>query len=345
MTSNFARDFYSMKRQVLIILLFLCIFNFTSRSQEKVTVEEYINLYADLAVKEMINYHIPASITLAQGLLESENGNSPLAIEANNHFGIKCHEEWTGKTYNHDDDVKNECFRKYKKVEDSFRDHSEFLTTRDRYKSLFDLSITDYKGWAYGLKQAGYATNPRYPEILIRIIEENGLFELDRPGGRQLAVGNKEPAVGSQQSNPGTHKSELKTPNSELSTQNSEIPAVFEIAGRGGNDRIIFLNNDVKFILAREGDDFGKIAGEFGIYSWQIREYNDLTSSDKISRGQKVYLERKKKKAKFEYHVMGPEETLYSVAQDYGIRLNVLCRINERRSGDEVEEGEKLKLK
>jgi LysM repeat protein len=340
-----------MKRLSFIIPLITFIAGLTAFSQSSMTVEEYIMQYKDLAVKEMENYHIPASITLAQGILESENGNSPLAIEANNHFGIKCHEEWTGKTYNHDDDVKNECFRKYLKVEDSFRDHSEFLTTRDRYKSLFDLDITDYQGWANGLKQAGYATNPRYPEILIRIIEENGLYELDRVGNGQWAGGNKESAVGSQQSavgsqqsKPGTQHSALRTPNSELSTQHSELPAVFEIAGWGGNDRIIFLNNDVKFILAREGDDFCKIAGEFGIYSWQIREYNDLTARDKLSRGQKVYLERKKKKAKFDYHVIQQGETLYSVAQDYGIRLNVLCRINDRQIGDEIQEGERLKL-
>jgi LysM repeat protein len=327
-----------MKRLVIIISVFLFIVSFSVRSQATITVAEYINLYTDLAIKEMKIYHIPASITLAQGILESENGNSPLAIEANNHFGIKCHEEWTGKTYNHDDDVKNECFRKYAKAEDSFRDHSEFLTTRDRYKPLFDLDITDYKGWAYGLKQAGYATNPRYPEILIRIIEENGLAELDGVDSRQLAAGHKEPAVSGQRSAVDTHHSALKT-------QNSSIPAVFELAGRGGNDRVIFLNNDVKFILAREGDDFNKIASEFGIYSWQIREYNDLTSGDKLVSGQKVYLEKKKKKAKYDSYIIQQGETLYSVAQDFGIRLNALCRINGIQVGDVVSEGDKLCLK
>ena len=177
-----------MKRLDFTISIFLCLLSFSGYSQAKITVEEYISLYKDLAIKEMKTYRIPASVTLAQGILESENGNSPLALEANNHFGIKCHKEWTGKTYIYDDDIKDECFRKYIKVEDSYRDHSEFLTTRDRYKSLFDLDITDYKGWAYGLKEAGYATNPRYPEILIRIIEENGLMELDQVGSSQSAV-------------------------------------------------------------------------------------------------------------------------------------------------------------
>jgi LysM repeat protein len=344
MTSTFVSDFYAMKRLVLFISLFLLFLRFSGISQAKITVGEYISLYKNLAVKEMKNYRIPASITLAQGILESENGNSPLALEANNHFGIKCHKEWTGKTYTHDDDIKDECFRKYEKVEDSYRDHSEFLTTRDRYKSLFDLDITDYKGWAYGLKQAGYATNPRYPEILIRIIEENGLIELDEVGSWQLAVGSQQSAVSGQQSAVKTQNSKLRTPDSELRTQNAEL-SVFDIAGRGGNDRVIFLNNGVKFILAREGDDFYRIAGEFGIYSWQIREYNDMTSKDKLVPGQKVYLEKKKGKAEYDFHIVQPGETLNSIARDYGIRLKALCKINDRKECDDVTEGEKLKLR
>jgi LysM repeat protein len=341
MPSNFTTDFYSMKGFYLIILIsFLT--GLAAFSQSYMTVEDYILKYKDLAVKEMKSYHIPASITLAQGILESENGNSPLAIEANNHFGIKCHEEWTGKTYNHDDDAKNECFRKYGKAEDSFRDHSEFLTTRDRYKSLFDLEITDYKGWAYGLKKAGYATNPRYPEILIRIIEENGLAELDRDGSGQLAVGSQQSAVSGQQSVVSDRNPQHVTRNPDLSAL---PPSVFEIAGRGGNDRIIFINNGVKFILAREGDDFYKIADEFSIYSWQIREYNDLTAKDKLTPGQKVYLEKKKRKAKYDFHIVESGETLYSLAQDFGIRLNVLSRINGLQEFDELHEGEKLKLR
>ncbi len=338
MTCIFADDYHVMKRSYVIIALICCSFNFPGHTQAKITVEEYISLYKDLAVKEMKNYRIPASITLAQGILESENGNSPLALEANNHFGIKCHKEWTGKTYIHDDDIKDECFRKYAKVEDSYRDHSEFLTTRDRYKSLFDLDITDYKGWAYGLKQAGYATNPRYPEILIRIIEENGLTELDKVGSWQLAVG-------SQNSKPVTRNPQPVTRNPQPVTQHSELPAVFDIAGRGGNDRVIFLNNGVRFILAREGDDCYKIAAEFGIYSYQIFNYNDLAWHDNISPGEKVYLLKKKKTAKYDFHVVQPGETLYSIAQDYGIRLKALSRLNGRKECDDVTEGEKLKLR
>lgn len=335
MTYNFTSDFYSMKRLNIIIPLFLCLLDFPGRSQERFTVEGYISLYSDLAIKEMERYRIPASITLAQGILESENGNSQLALKANNHFGIKCHKEWTGKTYHHDDDIKDECFRKYGNVEDSYHDHSEFLTTRDRYKPLFDLDIADYKGWAYGLKQAGYATNPRYPEILIRIIEENELDRFDKVGSQRSAVSGRRSAVGAQ--------------NSELRTQNSEPPslppAVFEIAGRGGNDRVIFINNGVKFILARGGDDFYKIAGEFKIYTWQVWEYNDLSGRNKLEPGQKVYLEKKKGKTRYDFHIVQQGESLHSIAQDYGIRRKALCRLNRKKTGDKLASGERLRLK
>jgi len=328
MTCIFADDSQTMKRSYLIILFILCAVSFTGHAQAKHTVEEYIELYKDMAIEEMKKYNIPASITLAQGILESENGNSQLALKANNHFGIKCHKEWTGKTYHQDDDIKDECFRKYGNVEDSYRDHSEFLTTRDRYKTLFDLDITDYKGWAYGLKQAGYATNPRYPEILIRIIEENDLWELDKVGSRQSAVNSQ---------------------NSELRTQNSELPSVppqvFELSGQGGNDRFIFINNGVKFILAREGDDFFRISGEFNIYSWQIREYNDLSGKDILQPGQKVYLEKKKRKAIYDFHKVQPGESLHSISQDYGIRLKALCRLNNLKTSDKLKGGLRLSLK
>jgi hypothetical protein len=299
-------------------------------SQQKITVEEYISQYKELAIEEMKKYHIPASITLAQGILESENGNSRLAVNANNHFGIKCHKEWTGKTYYQDDDEKNECFRKYKEPGESYRDHSDFLSTRDRYKFLFDLDMTDYKGWAHGLKQAGYATNPRYPELLIRIIEENGLHQYDKVSGQQSAV---------------------KTQNSELITQNSDLlsvpPQVFEITGRGGNDRVIFLNNGVKFILAREGDDFFMIASEFNIYSWQLYSYNEMTKKDRPVTGEKIYLERKKAGFKGEnsIHIVRQGDNLRSVSQDYGIRLKALCRLNNKDVHDRLEKGETLKLK
>jgi uncharacterized FlgJ-related protein/LysM repeat protein len=328
-----------MKLKFFIIgALFLTSFT-PAVSQEKMTLEEYIERYKNLAVKEMEEYNIPASITLAQGILESENGNSPLAQDANNHFGIKCHDEWAGMTYYHDDDEEDECFRKYDNPEESFRDHSEFLKSRDRYQFLFNLDITDYKGWAYGLKEAGYATNPRYPELLIKIIEENGLEQLDQGGSQQSTVSGQQSAEKNQ-------NARLRTQNSSLSTQHSEPPAdVFEISGSGGNDRIVFINNGVKFIIARKGDDFERIASEFNIYSWQIWFYNDISKDDRILAGQKVYLERKKGAALKDIHIVQAGEDLHSISQDYGIRMKALCRLNGLKAGDRPSKGEKLRLK
>jgi hypothetical protein len=319
---------YNLKGKLFFAgIIFLTILS-SAFSQEKISVEEYISTYKDLAIEEMKKYHIPASITLAQGILESECGNSQLAQQANNHFGIKCHKEWTGKTFYQDDDEKDECFRKYQRPEESYKDHSEFLSTRDRYKFLFDIDINDYKGWAYGLKQAGYATNPKYPELLIRIIEENGLHQYDKESGRRSAVGGQ--------------RSEEKKQNSEFITS---PPEVFEISGRGGNDRVIFLNNGVKFVLAREGDDIYKIADEFEIYSWQVRKYNDLSKNGIMVAGEKIYIEKKRSRSEFDFHVVKEDETPTTISQDYGIRLKSLYRLNDLRPGDELSEGGKLRLK
>ena len=321
-----------MKRFFFITLITLLLFAAQGLSQPLMTVEEYIDTYKGAAIEEMNKHRIPASITLAQGILESGTGNSDLARLANNHFGIKCHKEWTGKTFHQDDDEKNECFRKYKSAMESYRDHSDFLVSRDRYNFLFDLENNDYKGWANGLKEAGYATNPRYPEMLIRIIEENGLAKLDEGRSQQLAVSSQQPALKAQPEG------------SAVSSQNPELKT-HEIFGRGGNDRVIFLNNGIKFILAREGDDFYRIADEFGIYAWQVREYNELKKADVLVPGQKVYLERKKAKAASKWHKVTEGETVQSISQDYGIRKKVLCRLNFISPDDRLKEGDLVRMR
>ena len=171
-----SKPFQSLKYFIPIFLICFIPFK-TVFAQDRISTEEYIETYKDVAIKKMKTFNIPASITLAQGILESGSGNSRLAMKANNHFGIKCHKNWTGKTFTLDDDVKNECFRKYKDPADSYRDHSEFLTQRGRYSFLFEYKITEYKSWANGLKKAGYATNPKYPQLLIRIIERYDLSQ------------------------------------------------------------------------------------------------------------------------------------------------------------------------
>ncbi len=183
-----------MKKHIFIFVLvgMYCCFSLQAQTRSR-QYEEYIKIYRELAVEEMKKYHIPASITLAQGLLESGAGQSTLARKSNNHFGIKCGSDWRGKTVSHDDDARGECFRAYKHPKQSYEDHSKFLVGRPRYASLFKLKITDYKGWARGLKKAGYATNPRYAEQLIGIIELYDLYKYDTKGGLKWMKENPNP--------------------------------------------------------------------------------------------------------------------------------------------------------
>ena len=219
-------------------------------SAQNMTRKEYIEKYKDLAIKKMKSHGIPASITLAQGCLESANGNSKLAVEGKNHFGIKCH-EWDGETIGIDDDSLNECFRKYQNVEDSYDDHGDFLKYRERYSGLFDLEITDYKGWAHGLKKAGYATNPQYAQTLIRIIEENNLTQYDR---EQTVIEEKQGPKYIEDNITILRRSNLYKYSS----------------------RTLYVSNDnnTPFIIAEPGDTYKSIAKEYHLFSWEIRKFN-----------------------------------------------------------------------
>jgi len=294
---------------------------------KRVTVAEYIEKYKALAIEEMKFYNIPASIKLAQALVESDAGNSQLSRESNNHFGIKCHKGWTGETYYYDDDEKNECFRKYPGIEDSYRDHSNFLTSRPRYAPLFELEITDYRGWARTLKACGYATNPQYAEILIRKIEENQLDRFDRP--------MEELAQKEEQSGQTGLEREPKWPDPGNFRQFSVTPT----------GTVVYLNNGLKFIYAEDGDTPESIAAQFRIYPFQIRKYNELAKNEKLHPGQMVYLQRKAKRSEVYYHYLQPGETMYTVSQMYGIRLKWLYRKNLMAQGTQPEAGQKLWLR
>lgn len=299
---------------ITYLLIFLIFGNqelYSQLPENKITKEEYINQYKDIALEEMNMYSIPASITLAQGILESGHGNSSLAKKANNHFGIKCHKEWTGKTFHMDDDTENECFRKYQNPYDSFKDHSIFLSTRSRYAFLFDLEITDYKGWAEGLKKAGYATNPKYPQLLIKIIEDFELNQYDLLYNKELAARFR-PKV-----------------EREVSTRYVKADVEdFKVISIGAANREVYINNDVKFIFARKGDNFSTIAEDFNIYSWQVYSYNDMSKKDQILEGQMIYLEAKKKKGEKPYHIVQPGETLNDISQLYAVKIKKLCKYN-----------------
>jgi LysM repeat protein len=280
----------------------------------RLTRKEYIETYKDIAMQEMERTGIPASITLAQGILESGDGNSSLARKGNNHFGIKCH-DWKGKSMKMDDDARNECFRKYKSVEESYHDHSEFLTTRSRYAFLFEYSNDDYKAWAKGLKQAGYATSPTYSKALIGIIEDNQLHEYDR-----IVIARMD----------GTLKGKA-------------VYASTEYAG----GRKILYNNRVKYVLAREGDSFNSLSEELDLFAWQLPKYNDLPARKIFSEGEKVYLQPKRNKgsANSKEHTVSGGETLLSISQKYAVKLDKLAARNNLYPDAQIKPGDKLLLR
>ncbi len=286
---------------------------FAQPSERRITRDEYIQKYKDDAIKEMLHSGVPASITLAQGILESGDGNSPLALYANNHFGIKCHDTWDGDTFIMDDDEKNECFRKYHNAYESFKDHSEFLSTRNRYASLFNLKITDYKGWAYGLKSAGYATNPKYADLLIQVIEKYELNQFDNYA--------KVPS-----------KNVMKERTSKQLATNQ-------------NQRIIKLHNNIKYTLVNKGDDALTIANDFDMKIWQVLKYNDLNKTDALFEGDLIYLQPKRNKSADDYHVVKQGETMRSISQAYGVKLNKLYKKNNMVLGSQPTVGQKIFLR
>lgn len=254
----------------------------------------------------MIKYQIPASITLAQGILESGNGNSLLSTKGKNHFGIKCHNDWSGKKIFLDDDKKNECFRSYKNVSESYEDHSLFLTKYSRYSFLFDLKITDYKGWAKGLKKAGYATNPKYPDLLIKIIEENELYSFDKKS---------------------------KT-NVKLETTKSNEP------------KILVHENNIKYIVSQEDESLLDIAKKLNMGLWQLYKYNDISKSNEIYKeDQVVFLQPKRNKAKIKYHTIENSETLWEISQIYGVKLKKLKSKNKLLLTKKLKSGDKISLR
>jgi LysM repeat protein len=300
---------YNQKMKIVITYILYSI-TLTVLAQKKMTPEEYINTFKEDAVKEMYLHKVPACITLAQGMLESGNGNSALCKNANNHFGIKCHKEWAGETYTMDDDSADECFRKYETALDSYSDHSLFLFSRSRYSQLFELPINDYKAWCIGLKAAGYATDPKYPERLIELIEKYKLHEL----------------------------------NINENTPKQNFPAYDEIKSKMAI-REVYRFNHIRFVIAKENDSFYKIAKEFNLELEEIIEYNDLSKSDKLSYGQKIYIEKKRRKALEPIHVVQKNETLKSISQLHGIRLSSVCKKNKLKSDSKLKVGDVLYLR
>jgi LysM repeat protein len=313
----------------ILIAIVVSFFSLSALAQ-RLTIEEYVEQFKDVAMNEMRRSGVPACITLAQGILESENGNSELVKKSNNHFGIKCKSNWTGESVTHDDDANGECFRAYANAGDSYRDHSDFLKANQRYASLFNLDPTDYAGWAKGLKKAGYATNPRYPELLIKYIEQNNLQQYSLMVLNKLELNNIATANGDRINTAATDSQALS---------NIQNVAVFS-ADPG---KIISINNS-KCVYAKKGTSLLAIAGKNNISLSKLMEFNELTEEGLLGKDQYIYLSKKSKTGDEEFYVSQPGETLNDVAQLKGIQLKYLLSYNDLNDAAKLNAGTKVLL-
>ena len=305
----------AMKRRVMMMaVLWTVLAAGWAQSKWNARYQQYIDQYKDCAIEQMLKWKVPASITLAQGLLESGAGQSRLAVQGNNHFGIKCH-GWTGAGIYQDDDHNGECFRAYNSPFESFEDHSRFLVGGQRYQGLFKLKTTDYKGWARGLKAAGYATNPQYADRLIDLIQLYKLYEYDKAKSYDHFMNDH--------------------------TRDRQV---------GGQPlHLIRIYNDNYYICARRGDTFRSIGEEIGISYKKIAKYNERDKDDALEEGEIVWLKKKQKRAPKQYkdylHYVRPGESMYSIAQKYGIRLKSLYKMNDKGPDYTLSVGDALRLR
>lgn len=308
-----------------LIFLLIGVSSSFAQGDARLTPEQYIAAHKDFAIREMKRMGVPAAIKLAQGLLETEFGNSPLLKKSNNHFGIKCKSNWTGNGVAHDDDAPGECFRVYPNAEASYRDHSNFLRGNGRYAFLFDLDPTDYKAWAHGLKKAGYATNPKYPDILIRNIEQYNLNQYSLE------------AVG-------------QVPKYDRTAYSDDAPIPAEPAnltppvGERQGPLVRSLINGKKCVLVPAGQRLYAVAEQQDIPLAHLLEYNELTADVVLNREQYVFLEPKGDRGPFPEYQVKAGESLYDIAQQLGIRQEALLRYNNLTTGTIVKPGQRLYL-
>lgn len=320
-------------KKISLGFLFLLISSYAfAQLYEAVDVENYIATYKEVAIEEMTRTGIPASITLAQGIIESGAGKSPLAVEANNHFGIKCHETWKGATYTYDDDRKNECFRKYDSTIQSYYDHSDFLKTRSRYAVLFTYSDTDYKAWAKGLKACGYATNPKYAEVLIKCIEDYDLHQWD--------LKEEDRAAWFAQIN----KSDTGQSSSQQLAAQEDDAWEQSLQKVSASERT-YVFNDIKCVNLPAGESLNQLATKYEIGMKRLLRYNDAADASQIKAGDRVYLQPKRSNGDQKFHTVREGETMYSISQQHGIQLAKLYEKNLMLPGTEPVEGTVLNLR
>ncbi|MFN8322310.1 MAG: LysM peptidoglycan-binding domain-containing protein [Chitinophagales bacterium] len=329
--------------QKTLITFFGCILMLAVEAQQKQQIVDYIERYKQIAIDEMVHSKIPASITLAQGILESAAGTSPLSKNSNNHFGIKCKEEWTGKKYYHDDDRPQECFRVYEHPEASYSDHSEFLLSRPRYAPLFELPITSYKYWAFGLKEAGYATNPKYAQILIGYIEDYKLYEYDQIGLALMDEKQKpeKQPVATEQLSAKAESKIIVTDVKHKETHPKQIVAEAKSAETGRKEYVV---NGVRATKAEGNEDPFKIAYEYNIDYSFIMQFNDLTTGDRFKDGEYIYLQGKKARGADATYTVRAGESMHDISQKTGVKLKELYLKNAMKRNDQAYAGETLNL-
>jgi len=314
----------------------------------------YVNTYKALAMAEEVRSGIPASITLAQGLHETQAGTSDLVKQSNNHFGIKCKEDWKGRVVYHDDDARQECFRSYATAGDSYRDHSDFLHRSTRYAFLFQLPPTDFEGWAYGLRKAGYATNIRYSQILIKLIKDYNLQQYTliamgkmKPSDEVVLTMPGAPAVtpvaadvaGGGAVNGGGIGSGGATKNEPVTGTNA-VSGVPDVAYPEGE----FSINRTRVIYAQAGTSLLAIANQYDISLPRLMEFNELKEQDVLVKGQLIFLQRKRKTGSIEFHVVREGETVYDISQAEGIRMEELMEFNQLGPDSKLAPGQRVFL-
>jgi LysM repeat protein len=320
-----------MKKLIFTGLLFLTAA--TAFAQDVLTPVQYVELYKDFAVREMKRMGVPAAITLAQGILETESGNSILVKKSNNHFGIKCKSNWTGGSVTHDDDAVGECFRQYKTAEESYRDHSNFLRNNSRYGFLFKIDVKDYKAWAYGLKKAGYATNPRYPQILIKQIEQYNLQQYTLLAAEEIPNFN----AGNYQDD----KEAKVTDEKIIAEEKNQTPdeSILDIS-----DNVVTVNGS-KCVYAGKGTSLLVVATKNNIALSKLLSFNELAEDGMLTKDQFVYLQKKSKTGESDFYKVSDGESLYDIAQKNGIQLQYMLDYNKLWGNEDVEAGRKIYLK
>lgn len=365
-------------KRMVIVWLLLVAGMLNLRAQMSANGIIYVNTYKVIAMAEMQRSGIPAAIILAQGIHESEAGTSELVKQSNNHFGIKCKDDWKGQVVYHDDDSRQECFRSYASAADSYRDHSEFLRRSNRYAFLFDMDPTDYEGWAYGLRKAGYATNIRYSQILIKLIRDYNLQQysliamgkmkpadevvLSMPGVAPVTAlaADGTPGSGGAGSGDGAVRSGVDDKGAGSAGASGTVRgggagAGVNVGGGAGGNGVgtaqevsypegQFEINKTKVIYAQAGVSLLSIANQYTISLPRLLEFNDMKEEDVLVKGQLIFLQRKRKTGSIGFHVVREGETLYDISQSEGIRFQDMLEMNQLNPNSQPSTGNKIYL-